>query len=71
MERERFIYLCQESDGGRDAFAAHPSTHEEGFVTSCSMESGTLQVRTPDNQMRSWDFQECEELPLIAGITLH
>ena len=70
MDRERFLNLCQESDGGRDAFAAHPSSHEEGFITSCSLESGQLQVRTPDNQLRTWDFRECEELPLIAAVKL-
>jgi hypothetical protein len=68
MDRERFLNLCQETDGGRDAFAAHPSTHEEGIVTSCSMETGHLFVRTPDDSKRCWDFRECNELPLIAGV---
>lgn len=68
MNRDRFIYLCQENEAGRDAFAVHPTTREEGIVTACSLTSGHLVVRTPENTQRCWDFSECEELPLAAAV---
>ena len=68
MNSERFLYLCQTLEEGRDAFAAHPATREEGVVTACSLTSGHMVVRTADNALRCWDFSECEELPLASAV---
>jgi len=62
MNKERYDFLCMEAEGGRDAFVTHPSTREEGMVTSCVMATGHMVVETPDGHKRCWDYQDCEEL---------
>ncbi len=62
MNRDRFTYLCNETEAGRDAFVLHPATLEEGMVSGCDLSGEQLMVRTPRGQLRQWNFQECEEL---------
>lgn len=61
MNKDRFEHLCQEAEAGRDAFVRHPSSNEEGMVTSCVMKTGHLVVKTQDQQTLCWDFNECED----------
>jgi len=60
MRKDRFDYLCQEAQSGRDAFVSHGSTNEEGRVVSCSLNH--LLVQTNDGNRRCWDFHECSEI---------
>lgn len=60
MKKERFDFVCQDAEGGVDAFVTHPSSREEGRVLSCSMDHMT--VETSKGQKRCWDYRECEEL---------
>lgn len=62
MKKDRFEYLCMEAEAGRDAFVSHPGSKEEGLVTECHMKSGHMVVKTPKQQTRCWDFNECEDL---------
>lgn len=60
MKKNRFEFVCQESQAGMDAFVTHPNTHEEGRVLNCS--STHLTVQTSAGKERCWDYHECEEL---------
>lgn len=62
MRKDRFTYLCMEAEAGRDAFVRHPDSNEEGLVTSCDLNAGRMMVQTPENQLRYWDFNECDDL---------
>jgi len=62
MRKERFEYLCSESEAGRDAFVRHSLTNEEGMVTSCIMPSHHIVVKTTDGKTHCWNFHECEDL---------
>lgn len=60
MEKDRFIYLCDKSEEGReDQFVNHPSTGEGGTVLSCDRDR--LIVRTSEGKKESWNYQECQE----------
>jgi hypothetical protein len=60
MDRDRFEYICDKSEEGREnIFVNNPSTGEGGEVIACR-EGGFL-VRTSEGQERSWDFRDCEE----------
>jgi len=59
MNKERFTFVCNEANGGRDAFVVHAS-QEEGRVQSCS--SSHMVVETSSGARRCWDFGEVEEL---------
>lgn len=69
MNRDTFMHLCLEAEGGRDAFVVHPSSNEEGIVTTCSLTSDHLAVRTAEGRSRCWHYHSCEELrpPVKAG----
>ena len=60
MKKDRFTFVCAESESGRDAFVAHPQSGEEGRVVSCSVDH--LVVKTTPGEDRCWDFRECEEM---------
>jgi len=62
MKRDRFEHHCSEVEAGRDAFVSHPTTGEEGRVVGCSLKSGHMAVKTPENRDRCWDYSECEDL---------
>jgi len=62
MRRDRFDYVCQEAESGRDVFVTHDSSNEEGIVTNCILTTGHLVTRTSGNDTRCWDYHECEEL---------
>ena len=62
MRKDRFIYLCQEAQAGRDAFVLHPKTREEGLVDSCTLAAQRVIVRTAAGKTRSWNYYDCEEL---------
>ncbi len=60
MTKDRFIYLCDKAEEGReDVFVNHPATDEGGMVVSCAADQ--LVVETSEGQERRWDFHECEE----------
>lgn len=60
MNRDRFEYICNKSEEGReDIFVNNPSVGEGGEVLDCR-EEGFL-VRTAEGQERRWDFRDCEE----------
>jgi len=58
MERNRFDFVCMESEAGRDIEVLREQ--ERGFVDHCSGEH--LLVNTPEGEKRCWDFRECEEM---------
>jgi len=60
MQRDRFDYLCQEAEAGRDAFVSHADSGQHGLVTSCTPEH--LVVTGNDGQKRCWDYRSCEEM---------
>lgn len=60
MNRERFAFVCQETEAGTDAFVTHPSTQEEGWVVDFGPE--TIVVKTSSGNTCRWDYRECEEL---------
>lgn len=60
MKKDRFDFVCMDTEAGRDAFVRNPSADEEGRVLSCS--SSHLVVETSDGNKRCWDFNDCEEL---------
>lgn len=62
MEKSRYLHLCDAAQAGEDAFVRHSASHEEGMVNSCVMKTGHFVVKTTDDQMRCWDFSECEDL---------
>jgi len=62
MNKERYEHLCLEAEAGREAFATHPGTREEGMVTQCILQTGHLVVETPTGHKRCWDYRDCEEL---------
>jgi len=60
MKKERFDFVCQDTEAGTDAFVRHASSNEEGRVLNCSIDH--LVVETSEGSKRCWDFRECEEL---------
>jgi len=60
MKKERFDFVCMETEAGNDAFVKHPASKEEGLVRSCSLEH--VMVETSDGNRRCWDYRECEEM---------
>jgi len=62
MNRESFLHLCMEAEAGRDAFVVHPSSHEEGLVTTCTLANDHMVVRTAEGHSRCWDYHNCIEL---------
>jgi hypothetical protein len=60
MKKDRFDFVCQESEAGTDAFVSHGTTSEEGRVISCSRDH--LVVETVEGKKRCWDYRECEEM---------
>jgi len=62
MRRDRYEYVCQEAQSGRDVFVTHGASNEEGIVTDCIPVKGHLVTRTPENKKCCWDYSECEEM---------
>lgn len=62
MIKDTYLYLCNESEAGRDAFVLHPDTREEGRVAGCVLKSDHMIVSMPDGSNHCWDFHECEEM---------
>jgi hypothetical protein len=60
MKKDRFDFVCQDTEAGVDAFVKNPDTGEEGRVLNCSMDH--MVVETSGGKKRCWDFKECEEL---------
>ena len=65
MEKERFQFVCNESEEGRDAFVANPATQEEGRVLECSLDH--IVVETSSGENRCWDYHQCEEMARSKG----
>ncbi len=62
MKEDRFRYLCNKSEEGReDVFVNHPATQEGGEVIACDPNQELLIVKTSEGEQKSWDFRECEE----------
>lgn len=64
MKKERFQFVCNESNEGRDAFVIHETMQEEGRVISCSADH--VVVETSEGKNRCWDFRECAEMSRSA-----
>ena len=62
MIKDRYEFICMEIEAGRDAFAANPTSHEEGLVTQCLPDTNHLMIQTSNGAKRCWDYHECEEL---------
>ena len=60
MEKDRFDYVCVQTEQGRDVFVRHPASGEEGQVLSCADEQVTLQ--NPRGEERTWHSSELEEI---------
>jgi len=63
MKKDRFKFLCMETEAGRDAFVQHSSSNEEGLVRGCDLRGGMMLVQTADDRPRRWEFDECDDLP--------
>jgi len=62
MDRSRFMYLCSTANAGSDAFVRHSSDNEEGMITSCSLGTDHMIIKTAEGETRCWDYRECEDL---------
>ena len=60
MDRERFDYVCTQTEQGRDSFVRHPTSGEEGRVLSCSGQMVTVQ--NTQGERRTWDYREVMEI---------
>ncbi len=60
MNKDRFSFVCNEAEEGRDAFVTHSATKEEGRVLNCSLEH--VVVETGDGNRRCWDYREVGEM---------
>lgn len=60
MEKQRFDYVCVQSEQGRDVFVRHPAIGEEGQVVGCSEEK--VIVKITSGVQRTWDYHEVEEI---------
>lgn len=60
MNKERFDYVCVQSEQGRAVFVRHPQAGEEGQVLSCSGEQ--VEVQITSGEKRSWSYHELEEI---------
>lgn len=60
MEKERYDYVCIQTEQGRDAFVRHPDSGEEGRVLNCGDDK--VEVETTAGQKRSWDYRDVEEI---------
>lgn len=60
MKRDRFDFVCQDTEAGIDAFVTHPATEEQGYVIDFGPD--TVVVKTSGGETRCWDYRECEEL---------
>ncbi|HKK01150.1 MAG TPA: hypothetical protein VJ955_03195 [Desulfuromonadales bacterium] len=60
MEKDRFDFVCLESESGRDVFVRNSVSGEEGRVTSCAADH--LMVDAAAGERRCWDFHGCEEV---------
>lgn len=60
MDKERYSYICNKMEEGReDVFVNHPATQEGGEVIECTGEQ--MVVRTAEGKECRWDYHECEE----------
>lgn len=62
MERNRFMHLCSEAMAGNDAFVRHPANNEEGMITSCSLRTEYMTIKTAEGNTRYWDYRECDDV---------
>jgi len=60
MDRERFQYVCMESEAGRDAFVTNNKNGQDGIVQSCQLDH--VIVKTTDGKDGCWDFHDCTEI---------
>jgi hypothetical protein len=60
MDKDRFEYVCIQTEQGRDMFVRHPASGEEGRVQSCSKEH--VVVATTAGEQRTWDYREVAEI---------
>ncbi len=60
MKKERFDFVCLDTEAGIDAFVKNPDTSEEGTVKGCSADQ--LIVKTSEGKERRWNFNQVEEL---------
>jgi hypothetical protein len=60
MEKERFVYVCVQTEQGRDVFVNHPGSGEEGRVVDCSGDQ--VMVENSAGEKRQWNYREVEEI---------
>lgn len=60
MNQDRFRFVCNEAEQGRDAFVSHAKSDEQGRVTSCAMTQ--VMVETSSGAQRCWDYSEVREM---------
>lgn len=60
MKKDRFTFVCNETEEGRDSFVIHQAAKEEGRVLECSLEH--VIVETADGGKRCWDYQDVDEV---------
>ncbi len=60
MEKDRFEYVCAQTEQGRDAFVRHPESGEEGRVVDCS--GDLVVVENTKGEQRQWNYREVEEI---------
>lgn len=60
MEKDRFDYVCVQTEQGRDMFVKHAPSGEEGRVLSCI--EGQITVENTAGEKRTWPYGEVEEI---------
>ena len=60
MEKDRFDYVCVQTEQGRDVFVRHPVSGEEGQALSCTEDQIT--VKNTRGEERTWHYSELEEI---------
>lgn len=60
MEKERYDYVCVQTEQGREIFVRHAASGEEGQALSC--EAGRVTVKNTSGQERTWPYAELEEI---------
>jgi hypothetical protein len=60
MEKERFDYVCVQTEQGRDEFVWHPPSGEEGRVLNCSGDKVVFE--NTKGEQRTFDYHELEQV---------
>ena len=60
MQKDRYDYVCVQTEQGRDIFVRHVASGEEGQVLSCT--DGQVTLKNTKGEERAWHYSELEEI---------